>query len=113
MEASFRAWALENRALVATTPMVVFPPNRFPVCTPEAIMTSSVSSQEAPSGPRSPPTRHPEAGSTTSPRPFTATKAPTWSSPTWQAQLPMPLLRARSMPRILPMVAPAPAPTLP
>ena len=113
MVASLLAWALVSEASVAITPMVVaMPASARPGKSPRRI-AATLSSAARPSAVRAPARMRPEAGSTTSPMAFTATRAPTVTLPMRSDALPMPPFMACAGPNSLPTVAPAPAPTLP
>ncbi len=99
-------------ALVATTPMVVFPKlSRF-LKPPESIK-DFVHKNSPVSGFLAPAIISPVTGSKQSPNALTATIAPTIASPIFKLAVPMPPLDEFFIPSIFPTVAPVPAPTLP
>src|SRR5829696_5198686 len=102
---------LERRALVATIPRVVLSPH----CKRAAASGSnSKVSPSVPSSSRGPASTFLVRGSLTSPKAFTAARAPTTRpSARWAEALPSPPFIAPSIPRTFPTVAPVPAPTLP
>ena len=75
--------------------------------------SSQLSPKDVPSAVRSPAIFFPVDGSKISPSALTATTAAIRRSPNSTAYIPRPDFIARSMPQILPTVAPVPAPTLP
>src|SRR6185503_19495210 len=106
------ASVLVNVALVAITPRVVLPvPPKF---TAPARSSFRASANPFPSWARTPATTSPVAGSITSPKALTTTSAAT-VRPFGKVieALPTPDFNARPSPAALPIVAPAPAPTLP
>jgi hypothetical protein len=107
--ATFVACGLVRLALVATTPNVVFPPHRG-----RAPSNSATVSPSVPSSMRGPARIPPLSGSLTLPNAFTTARAATTSPPSSRTEaLPSPPFIDRSGPRMLPTVAPVPAPTLP
>ena len=112
MDAILFICALLNFPLVNTAPIVVLPVKRFSLL-PIFQSSSQLSPKDVPSAVRSPAIFFPVDGSKISPSALTTTTAAIRSSPSSTAYIPRPDFIARSMPQILPTVAPVPAPTLP